>query len=62
MIIHRYNEIIDLSELDDDELYRFTKDVIDCLHYADSANITEDVEVESEVLDGLLEYLIYRRR
>ena len=62
MIIHRYSEIIDLSELDDDELYHLVKSVIDCMHYADKANIVEDVEEESEVLDALLEYLIYRRK
>ena len=62
MIIYRYNEIIDLTELDDDELYHLLKSVIDCLHYADRTNITDDVEEESRVLDELLEYLIYRRR
>ena len=61
MIITRYSEYIDLSELDHDELYHLTKSVIDCMHDADKSNIVEDVKEEKKVLDGLLEYLIYRK-
>ena len=61
MIIKHYSEDIDLSELSGDELTTLHNTVVENVIYYTTRDIESEYDHNMEVLDQLLEYLVYLR-